>query len=180
MLAAVCAVVMAVAAVSARSGSQPAFIRSMYRTFQNRSAVARAASMRRFCSAVSLSMKSGLRTEEGIDIAAGLMQGDSLKAKLADARRELEDGADFYEAMKKTGLFSGFDLQMLRTGSRAGQLDTVLDSLSDDYAQKSQDSIERMISMLEPAVVAVLAVAVGLVLLAVMLPLAGILTTIGV
>ena len=68
----------------------------------------------------------------------------------------------------------------LRTGSRAGQLDTVLDSLSDDYAQKSQDSIERMISMLEPAVVAVLAVAVGLVLLAVMLPLAGILTTIGV
>ena len=37
-----------------------------------------------------------------------------------------------------------------------------------------------MISMLEPAVVAVLAVAVGLVLLAVMLPLAGILTTIGV
>lgn len=180
VLAAVCAVVMAVAAVSARSGSQPAFIRSMYRTFQNRSAVARAASMRRFCSAVSLSMKSGLRTEEGIDIAAGLMQGDSLKAKLADARRELEDGADFYEAMKKTGLFSGFDLQMLRTGSRAGQLDTVLDSLSDDYAQKSQDSIERMISMLEPAVVAVLAVAVGLVLLAVMLPLAGILTTIGV
>ncbi len=69
---------------------------------------------------------------------------------------------------------------MLRTGSRAGQLDTVLDSLSDDYAQKSHDSIERMISMLEPAVVAVLAVAVGLVLLAVMLPLAGILTTIGV
>ena len=43
VLAAVCAVVMAVAAVSARSGSQPAFIRSMYRTFQNRSAVARAA-----------------------------------------------------------------------------------------------------------------------------------------
>ena len=69
---------------------------------------------------------------------------------------------------------------MLRTGSRAGQLDTVLDSLSDDYAQKSHDSIERMISTLEPAVVAVLAVAVGLVLLAVMLPLAGILTTIGV
>ena len=48
------------------------------------------------------------------------------------------------------------------------------------YLGHKWDSIEKMISMLEPAVVAVLAVAVGLVLLAVMLPLAGILSTIGV
>ena len=142
--------------------------------------MAKAASLRRLCSAVSLSMKSGLRTEEGIDIAAGLVQSESLAKKLQAVREDVASGSDFYEAVKKTDIFTGFDLQMLRTGSRAGQLDTVLDSLAGDYAQKSQDSIEKMISMLEPAVVAVLAVAVGLVLLAVMLPLAGILSTIGV
>ena len=180
ILAAAAAVVMAFAAVSGRFGRQPAFVQAIYKSFQNHFSVAKAASLRRLCSAVSLSMKSGLRTEEGIDIAAGLVQSESLAKKLQAVREDVASGSDFYEAVKKTDIFTGFDLQMLRTGSRAGQLDTVLDSLAGDYAQKSQDSIEKMISMLEPAVVAVLAVAVGLVLLAVMLPLAGILSTIGV
>lgn len=180
ILAAVAAAAMAFAALSGRFGRQPAFIRTIYRSIRNRSRVARAAALRRLCSCVSLSMKSGLRTEEGLDMAASLVQNEILKEKILTVREDIAGGSDFYEAMKKTDIFSGFDLQMIRTGSRAGQLDTVLDSLAEDYAQKSQDSIEKMISMLEPAVVAVLAVAVGLVLLAVMLPLAGILTTIGV
>lgn len=113
-------------------------------------------------------------------MAMDLIQNEALKKELAAVEAETAAGSDFYEAVKKTSIFTGFDLQMLRTGSRAGQLDSVLDSLAEDYAQKSQDAVERMISMVEPAVVAVLAVAVGLVLLAVMLPLAGILSTIGV
>ncbi len=180
ILAAVAALVMIFAAVSGRFGSQPAWVRSIYRSFENHSAAARAASLRRVCSAVSLSIKSGLRTEEGLDMAADLVGNEALKSSLAAVREDVAAGSDFYEAIKKTDIFTGFDLQMLRTGSRAGKLDTVLDSLAADYTQKSQDSIERMISMVEPAVVAVLAVAVGLVLLAVMLPLAGILSTIGV
>lgn len=180
VLAAAAAVVMIFAALSGRMGAQPAWIRSLYRAIENRSAVARAASLRRICSAVSLSIKSGLRTEEGIHMAMDLIQNEALKKELAAVEAETAAGSDFYEAVKKTSIFTGFDLQMLRTGSRAGQLDSVLDSLAEDYAQKSQDAVERMISMVEPAVVAVLAVAVGLVLLAVMLPLAGILSTIGV
>lgn len=180
ILATIAALVMGFAALSGRFGRQPAFIQAIYGSIRNRSRVARAAALRRLCAALSLSMKSGLRTEEGLDIASGLVQNEGLKEQIQAVRADIASGSDFYEAVKKNRIFTGFDLQMIRTGSRAGQLDTVLDSLAEDYAQKSQDSIERMISMLEPAVVAVLAVAVGLVLLAVMLPLAGILSTIGV
>ena len=180
ILSAAAAVVIAAAFLADRLGRQPAWVRSIYRIFENRSSVAKAASLRRICSAVSLSIKSGLRTEEGLDMAISLVENASLKSSLQTVRDDVASGSDFYSAVKKTDIFTGFDLQMLRTGSRAGQLDTMLDSLASDYAQKSQDAVERMISMLEPAVVVVLAAAVGLVLLAVMLPLAGILSTIGV
>ena len=68
---------------------------------------------------------------------------------------------------------------MIRVGSRAGQLDHIMDSLAEDYDRKASEAIDSMIARLEPTLVSVLAVAVGLVLLAVMLPLAGVLSSIG-
>ena len=68
---------------------------------------------------------------------------------------------------------------MISIGSRAGQLETVMRELEEDYDERSSDALDSLIARLEPAIVSVLAVAVGLVLLSVMLPLAGILSSIG-
>ncbi len=81
--------------------------------------------------------------------------------------------------MKATGLFTGFHVQMIKTGSRSGHLDRVMEDISGDYEQQADGAIDGVISRFEPTMVAVLAVAVGLVLLSVMLPLVGVLSTIG-
>lgn len=180
ILTAILVVAVAFAVLLSRFGSQPAWIRSVYQWLNAHSQALKAASLRRICSAVSMGLKSSLPTEECVDMAAGLISDAGLKAKLQAVRQDVSDGASFYEAVKTAGIFDGFDLQMLRTGSHAGKLEETLDSLASDYAQKSQDFIEGMLSKIEPAVVAALALAVLLVLLAVMVPLAGILTTIGV
>ena len=51
--------------------------------------------------------------------------------------------------------------------------------ISNDYAQQADTSIDNMIARIEPTMVAVLAIVVGLILLSVMLPLAGVLAGIG-
>ena len=51
--------------------------------------------------------------------------------------------------------------------------------LAEEYDRKASETIDNLIARLEPTIVSVLAVAVGLVLLAVMLPLAGVLSSIG-
>ena len=55
----------------------------------------------------------------------------------------------------------------------------MLQEISDDYEQQADASIDAMVARLEPTLVAVLAMAVGLILLSVMLPLAGILAGVG-
>ena len=55
----------------------------------------------------------------------------------------------------------------------------MLQEISDDYEQQADASSDAMVARLEPTLVAVLAVAVGLILLSVMLPLAGILAGVG-
>ena len=54
-----------------------------------------------------------------------------------------------------------------------------MQNISDDYEQQADASIDAMVARLEPTLVAVLAIAVGLILLSVMLPLAGILAGVG-
>ena len=81
--------------------------------------------------------------------------------------------------MKESGIFSGFHIQMIKVGTRSGHIAEVMKNISEDYEQQADASIDQMISRLEPTMVIVLAVVVGLILLSVMLPLAGVLAGIG-
>ena len=107
------------------------------------------------------------------------MDNRTVEEQIKNAKEAVSQGKGFYDSVKEAGLFSGFELQLIRVGSRAGQLDRIMDRLAIDYEQKSSEAIDSMIARLEPTIVSVLAVAVGLVLLAVMLPLAGVLSSIG-
>jgi type IV pilus assembly protein PilC len=68
---------------------------------------------------------------------------------------------------------------MIRVGAAAGQMDTVMLQISDIYQDEIDTGIARLVNMIEPACVAVLSVFIGGILLAVMLPLVGIIASLG-
>ncbi len=162
------------------SGSkQPAFAAAVINFINSHSNISRMSALRRFCSTISVTLRCGLRLEEGMNMAEKLADHPQISASIKKANELVLNGSSFYDAVKDAELFSGFDLQLLRVASRAGQLESILRRLADDYDQKTEDALDSMVARLEPAIVTVLAVAVGLVLLSVMLPLAGILSAIG-
>ena len=112
-------------------------------------------------------------------MAEKLVDHPTVEAQLGKVNAAVLDGQSFYDAVKDSGLFSGFDLQLIRVASRSGQLESILEKLADDYDEKASDALDSMVTRMEPVIVTILAVAVGLVLLSVMLPLAGILSAIG-
>lgn len=162
-----------------KSGRQSAFALSVLDRLKSRSEISRMSALRRICETMAVTLRCGLRTEEGLDMAEKLAGDPRVAAQVKETRASVANGMSFYEAVKTSGLFSGFDLQLIRVASRAGQLDSILEKLANDYSEKTDDALDSMTARLEPAVVAVLAAAVGLVLLSVMLPLAGILSAIG-
>ena len=148
-------------------------------SMKRRSRLALAVAGRRFTSVLALTLHSGMELEKGMELAGELVENSLVEEKLKECAVDLECGAGYYEALKKTGLFSGFHIQMIRVGVRSGSLDQVMEKLSDDYEKEAETAIDTMVARFEPTMVAVLAVAVGLVLLSVMLPLAGVLSAIG-
>lgn len=56
-------------------------------------------------------------------------------------------------------------------GEEAGRLDEMLDNMADGFDFESEKAIDRLIAMLEPAMIVLLAVGVGIVMVSVLLPL---------
>ena len=65
---------------------------------------------------------------------------------------------------------------MVVIGFKTGAIDTVMDKIAANYEKENDESISKTISIIEPTIVAVFAVAVGLILLSVMLPLLSVMT----
>lgn len=165
--------------LSGNSGKRPAFAESILTSINQKSQISRMTALRRFCSIISVTLRCGLRTDQGFEIAERMVEHPTVETQVKNARKAVTEGTTFYDAVKDAGLFSGFDLQLIRVASRAGKLDTILSKIADDYDEKTSEALEAMVARIEPVIVTVLAVAVGLVLLSVMLPLAGVLSAIG-
>lgn len=164
---------------ASRFGHRISLVDKMVNYVKCHSRIALAIANRRFTSVMALTLKSGMEFEKGLELAGELVDNGKVAAQIEKCGRTLETGASYYQAMKDTGLFSGFYVQMIKVGSRSGRLDAVMEEISEDFEQAADQSMDNMLARFEPTIVAVLAVSVGLVLLSVMLPLVGVLAAIG-
>lgn len=129
----------------------------------------------RFCSVMGRMMASGYPLPEALSFAEDVAADDFSKAKLAECRRKTENDVPFPEAVEQTGMFSPLHGKMIHVGFASGQMDQTFADLASLLHRQADDEISRSTGMVEPILVALLAVILGALLLAVMLPLAGVL-----
>ena len=133
----------------------------------------------RFASLMSMMLSSGYNLDEAMQLVPSVLPDNAARQKAVNCRNLMTDGISFPEAILRTGLFSPLYSQMIKVGFHTGQTDTVMQKLAAVYEEEVDDSISKTVSLLEPIMVAVLAIIVGIVLLSVMLPLVSIMSSIG-
>ena len=133
----------------------------------------------RFTSALQLTQESGMDTAGSLSMCRALTENDAVEARIDLCAQRLAEGEPLAEALAGAGLYTGFYSAMLRVAARTGEVDTVLGSIAAYYKEETDGQIDRLLSRIEPAIVAVTAVIVGIVLLSVILPLMGVMTGIG-
>ena len=131
----------------------------------------------RVASVLSMMLSSGFPTDEALEMTANVLSDRNAAEKVQSIRKSLEDGSAFAEAVTKTNLFEDLHNRMITMGSATGQEDQVLGKLASLYEEQVEDGITRLVAIIEPTLVALLSVVIGAVLLSVMLPMAGILTS---
>ena len=130
----------------------------------------------RLCQCISLGIRSGLSPELCVELAGAVVTQTEIREKLASIQKQLAEGYGFIEAITESGLFKAMELRLISLGFQAGASDEVMEKLAEQYEEKSTDSVSHIVSILEPTIVIVLSILVGLVLLSVMMPLLGLLS----
>lgn len=135
--------------------------------------------LHRFCSVMSTAYPCGVDLVSACTLAKSVVDHSEIQDKIEQCAYELEQGKSFAEAVQHAELFMDFDLQLVLTGAKTGQLEASLTHLDEEFNIRTYDAIQSLISRLEPAIVMILAVSTGFILLSVMLPLVGVLSSIG-
>lgn len=134
----------------------------------------------RMADALVLALSSGMDIDDSLDMAAKLVPGAMMQEKILQCKREmLLESRSFAEAAQTSGLFSPFYCRMIAVGFHTGNIDSVMQEVARRCAEQVDDRIESMLNRVEPTLVIVMSLLVGLILLSVMLPLMSILSAIG-
>lgn len=133
----------------------------------------------RFASGMYLGISSGMDTYQSLDMVSEIVENDAMKEKIKICREEIEHDSNLPEALAKAGIFSNLYARLVAVGFRSGSVDLVMKQISQNYDDETDQQINRIISIIEPTLVIILSLIVGMILMSVLLPLMGIMSSIG-
>lgn len=133
----------------------------------------------RLANCIAMSLGSGLDTDQGLLLAEKIVDNPRMAARIKQCRDLSTSGKEFADAVLTSQVFGKSSHSLITIGFRTGTLDEVMKKLSLAYEEKANRQIDRFIAALEPALVIVLSVLIGLILVSFLLPLISIMTTIG-
>ena len=140
----------------------------------------RKANNAQFVQALSIALASGLSIEEGVELAANLFEDCPAAAhRCRVCQKLLDEGTDLVTALRKAELLSLSSCRMLSVAMRAGSTDVVIKQIALRMSDDAEDSLTRVVSRIEPVMVIITSVMVGIILLSVLLPLINIMKAIG-
>ena len=133
-----------------------------------------------FARALAMGLGSALTLEDAVELAAGLLADiPHAAARCENCAQLLRSGKELALAMEESRFLKAAESRMLAVGLQQGCGDQVMTGIADRLAEQAEEQLEQAVAKIEPAMVLVASALVGMILLAVMLPLMNIMAVIG-
>lgn len=133
----------------------------------------------RFASGMYLAFTSGMDTYHSLDMISELVENEAMSDKIRICKEEISKESSLPEALAKSQIFSNLYSRMVMVGFRSGSIDAVMKYIAQNYDNETEKQLNHIISIIEPTLVIVLSLVVGMILMSVLLPLMGIMSSIG-
>lgn len=134
----------------------------------------------RFASAMAMGMASGLNIEDSFRAAMKFQETTPKVQKRYEACLErLERGEPLAESFREEKILEASYCRILDLGAKSGASDDAMAEIARRMDDSVQMDIERKVGKIEPTIVIITSILVGIILIAVMLPLVNIMSSIG-
>ena len=125
----------------------------------------------RFATTFGTLVASGVPHLRAFDIVSGALGSEVYREAVADARREVREGEGIAGALEGSGCFDDVVVSMVEVGEETGELDRMCMRVGKSYEDNFNRSLDIMLKLLEPALLVLMAGVVGMIALALFLPL---------
>lgn len=174
------ALVLIAATVASRTSKGLDTLKRMAEHLPVLSGIAQQLSLANFTEVLMIYVASGVDVDSAMEAAGKMVDNEAVAQKVDACRRQMkEKGVGLATAVYEQKLFEPLYGRMLVSGARSGSLEPVLERLTDLFSQDARMRIDRAVDRVEPFMSAFLTVTVGIALISTMLPLIGILGSIG-
>ena len=125
----------------------------------------------RFARTLSTMLGSGVQLLDAIDVVKEVVDNAVIKKALIQSRDSISEGHSIAGPLKASGEFPPILTHMIAVGERTGELEEMLNVVSDAYDSQVDAAIQSMTRLLEPLMIAVMGGVIALVALSIFMPL---------
>lgn len=125
----------------------------------------------RFASTMATLLNGGVPLVTALGIVKAVVGNEILARAVADARENITEGENISEPLRRSGQFPSLLLHMIAIGERTGELPQMLEMVAKNYEEQVNSKVEKMTAMLEPMMIVVMGISVGIIVMAVFVPL---------
>ncbi|WP_066500334.1 type II secretion system F family protein [Abyssisolibacter fermentans] len=132
----------------------------------------------RFTRTLATLLSSGVPLIEAIDIVSRVVGNKVVAKGLQKTKEDISKGSDLANPIKAIGVFPPMVFSMISIGEESGLLDDMLDKTADFFDDEVENTMQKAVTLLEPIMIVIMALIIGFIVLAMVMPMFDMINTI--
>lgn len=133
--------------------------------------ILRMVAVARFARTLGTLLRSGVPIITALDIVKHVVGNSVLSAVIEEAKAAVQEGNSLAKPLERSGQFPPMVVHMIAVGEQSGQVEEMLDNVSNAYEMQVDSKLSVMTSLLEPLMILFMGVAVALIVFAILTPM---------
>lgn len=125
----------------------------------------------RFSRTLSTLLHGGVPIITALEVVQKTIGNTSMMAALDEAKIGIKEGRTLAITLAQSKIFTPMVVQMVSIGEESGTLDKMLEKIADFYESDVDDAVGRLSSIMEPLIIVVLGIVIGIIIIAIMIPM---------
>ncbi len=137
----------------------------LYRTLKVKLAASR------FSRTLSTLVESGVPLLSGLEAVSAVVGNECIKRLILCAREDVRKGSSLSFSIESNSVFPPMVYNMVRIGEESGELEDILNKTADFYDEEVENTIQKLVALIEPVMIVLMAVIIGFIMLAMITPM---------
>jgi type IV pilus assembly protein PilC len=125
----------------------------------------------RICDNLSTMLSSGISMVQALEVTADVVDNQVYKEIIENTLSDVKAGKSFADSISEYPEVPGVLAQMSKVGEETGKLGDILETLAVFYRREVNNAVDTLIGLIEPAMIVLLGLGVGVLLASVLMPI---------